>query len=131
VTFVAKHVSMSIDRSTADVYMFASNPLNLPRWAAGLSGSIEQIDGAWFADSPMGRVQIAFAATNDFGVLDHDVTLPSGETVRNAFRVIANGDGSELVFTLYQRPGMSVADFEADASTVENDLLRLKSLLEA
>ena len=41
-TFMAKHISVSINRSAAQVYEFASNPENLPKWAAGLSGSIKK-----------------------------------------------------------------------------------------
>jgi hypothetical protein len=34
--FIAKHISVSIDLSAAQVYEFASNPENLPKWAGGL-----------------------------------------------------------------------------------------------
>lgn len=34
-----QHVSVTINRHPADVYEFASDPRNLPRWAAGLVGS--------------------------------------------------------------------------------------------
>ena len=50
-TFTAKHISVSINRSAAQVYEFASNPENLPKWAAGLSGSIEKLDEEWLAES--------------------------------------------------------------------------------
>ena len=77
-TFMAKHISVSINRSAAQVYEFASNPENLPKWAAGLSGSIKKVNEDWIAESPMGRVKVKFAEKNKFGVLDHDVTLPFG-----------------------------------------------------
>ena len=77
-TFMAKHISISINRSAAQVYEFASNPENLPKWAAGLSGSIKKVNEDWIAESPMGRVKVKFAEKNKFGVLDHEVTLPSG-----------------------------------------------------
>jgi len=79
----------------------------------------------------MGRVTFTFAAHNDFGVLDHDVTLPSGETVYNPMRVISDGDGCEVVFTLRQRPGMTDDDFQRDADSVAHDLATLRSLVEA
>jgi hypothetical protein len=79
----------------------------------------------------MGKVRIRFAERNDFGVLDHDVTLASGQTVHNPMRVVANADGSELVFTLFRRPEMSDDEFAADASAVERDLAALRRLLEA
>jgi hypothetical protein len=41
-TFAAKHIGGSINRSAAHVYDFASNPENLPKWAAGLSVSIKE-----------------------------------------------------------------------------------------
>jgi len=129
-TFMAKHISVSINRSAAHVYEFVSNPQNLPKWAAGLSGSIKQVNEDWIAESPMGRVKVRFAEKNQFGVLDHDVTLPSGVKVNNPMRVFPNNDASELVFTLYRRPDVSNQEFAEDAKSVEKDLAKLKTLLE-
>jgi hypothetical protein len=129
-SFFARHISVSINLPAPEVYEFASNPENLPRWAAGLSGSIKNVNGDWIAESPMGRVKIKFAGKNDFGVLDHDVTLPSGAKVYNPMRVFPNNDGSELVFTLYRRPDMSDQMFAGDAEAVARDLEKLKTLLE-
>jgi hypothetical protein len=129
-TFKSRHVNISISRSADKVYDFVSNPQNLPLWAGGLSGSIKNVNGEWVAESPMGTVKIRFADKNRFGILDHDVTLPSGETFNNPMRVISNGDGSELVFTLYQRPGMSDSDFEKDEEQIKTDLAKLKTLIE-
>jgi hypothetical protein len=78
----------------------------------------------------MGKVKVAFAQKNEFGVLDHDVMLESGAQFYNAMRVFPNDDGSELVFTLYRQPGISDQKFAEDAELVEKDLKRLKTLLE-
>ena len=129
-TFAAKHIGVSINRSAAHVYEFASNPENLPKWAAGLSGSIRRVNEQWIAESPMGTVKVNFAEKNKFGVLDHDVTLSSGANFYNPMRVFPNNDGSELVFTVYRRPDVSDQDFAADAKAVEKDLAKLKTLLE-
>jgi hypothetical protein len=127
-----RHVSIGIDRPAAEVYGFAADPRNLPRWAAGLAGSSVEPDGErWVTDSPMGRITVSFAPRNPFGVLDHDVTLPSGEVVHNPLRVIDGGDRCDVVFTLRQRPGVSDHDFAADVEAVTADLRRLKDLLEA
>jgi hypothetical protein len=126
------HISIGIDRPVSDVYDVASDPRNLPSWAAGLAGSTVESDGdQWFTESPMGRVTITFAPHNDLGVLDHDVTLPSGETVYNPLRVIRDGQGCEVVFTLRQRPAMSEAEFRRDADAVARDLASLKALVES
>ena len=129
-TFESKHISISIHRPTDEVYTFAVDPTNLPKWAAGLSGSIELIDGEWIAASPMGRVKVKFAPRNDFGILDHEVTIESGQTFYNPMRVIRNQSGCEVVFTLYRQPSMSDEDFAKDQAMIQADLQTLKRLLE-
>ena len=125
------HVSTTIDRPAGDVYDFASNPVNLSSWAAGLAdGDVQLIGAQWVVQSPLGSVVVAFAPPNEFGILDHDVALPAGDTVRNPMRVVPNGDGCDVVFTVRRRTGMSVADFAADVDAVTADLARLRRLLE-
>jgi hypothetical protein len=128
----SRQISEHIERPMREVYEYASNPANLPAWAAGLGGSIELIDGRWVAQSPMGEVTVTFASPNDYGVLDHDVTLPSGTSVYNPMRVIADGESRcEVVFTLRRQPDMSDEDFARDAEAVAADLATLKRLMEA
>ncbi len=130
-TYPAKQISVSINRSMVDVYNFASKPENLPKWAEGLSQSkIIKSGDHWIADSPMGKVKVKFIIENQLGVMDHDVTLPSGEVNHNPFRVVKNNSGSEVIFTLFRLPRMSDSDFERDAKTVERDLRKLKAVLE-
>ena len=124
------HLAVHIEAPAADVYSFALDPVNLPRWAAGLGGSIEQREGRWFADSPMGEVQVTFVPENPYGVLDHDVTLPDGTTVRNPMRVIADDGDCEVVFTLRRAPGTTDEAFDADAAAVRTDLDTLRRLME-
>ena len=129
-THVAKHVSVSIRRPPTEVYTFASNPENLPKWASGLSDSIKKEGDAWVADSPMGKVKVKFVDQNTLGVLDHEVTLESGAKVYNPLRVQPNGDGCEVVFTLYRLPERSELEFKEDADRVQKDLARLKGIVE-
>jgi hypothetical protein len=129
--FESAHISTSIDRPAEDVYVFASDPRNLARWAAGLAHQdAELLDGVWTIESPMGRVTVEFAPPNPFGVLDHQVTLPSGETVSNPMRVIANEDGCDVVFTVRRRAGMGTEEFAADQAAVAADLATLRDLMQ-
>ncbi len=128
--FESRHISVSISCPAAEVYEFAYNPENLPKWASGLAGSITKVNESWVVESPMGKVRVRFADLNSLGILDHNVVLPSGETVSNPMRVIPNGTGSEVVFTLHRRPGMTGQAFADDANTVLRDLHMLKLLLE-
>lgn len=129
-TYKSQHICASIDCTENQVYEFASNPANLPKWAAGLGGSIKNVNGEWIAESSMGKIKIKFAEKNKFGILDHDVTLSSGEKVYNPMRVFPNNSGSELEFTLFQRPDMSDKMFDDDANLVKRDLEKLKELVE-
>jgi hypothetical protein len=124
-------VSVSCTAPADVVYAFASNPQNLPRWAAGLCKSVAQFDGRWIVESPMGTLDFEFTPANRFGVLDHRVVLESGETFDNPMRVIANGEGSEILFTLFRQPAMSAADFERDSGLVRADLETLARAVEA
>lgn len=126
-----RHISISINAGHESVYRYVSEPQNLPQWAAGLAQSkISKSGEDWLAESPMGMVKIRFVPKNDFGVVDHDVTLPNGFVVHNPLRVLKNHEGAEVVFTLIQQKDMSDESFEADAAMVEKDLGTLKKELE-
>jgi hypothetical protein len=130
--FEVRHVSVSIARPPEVVYQFAATPENLPKWAIGLGKSFRpRSDGSWIAEGgPVGSATVRFMERNQFGVLDHDVTVLTGETIHNPVRVLPNGAGSEVVFTLFRRAGVSTAQFAQDAQAVEKDLRTLKRLLE-
>lgn len=125
----AHTVSVGIAVDPATVYGYASDPANLPHWAPGFVKSIAKQGDAWVAETTLGAVKFRFAARNDLGVLDHDVELPSG-TFHNPMRVIPNGAGSEVLFTLLQLPGVSDEQFQQDMDTVRADLNKLRTLLE-
>jgi hypothetical protein len=130
----SRHVSVWIEAAPEAVYEFAADPHEWRRWAAGLAqGGLRQTPEGWVADSPMGQVTVEFSPRNEFGVLDHVVTLPSGETVYNPLRVIPGGVGQarcEVLFTVRRRAGMSDADMDADVAAVAADLETLRRLLE-
>ena len=45
-------------------------------------------------------------------------------------RLIVNGGGCELFFTLFRKPNVSDSQFASDADFVQRDLDRLKGLME-
>lgn len=123
-------LSMSINRDAKDVYNFVCVPENFPRWASGLGKSLKKVSGEWIAETPEGPVKVRFTERNEFGVLDHWVNPKPGLLIYIPMRVIANGNGCELIFTLFRLPGMTEQRFSADAEWVMRDLTTLKSLLE-
>src|SRR5690606_25502537 len=106
----SRHLAVSIDRPLAEVYAFASDPRNLPRWAPGLGAAVEPDGDAWVVETAQGTVGLTFAPQNEYGVLDHVVRTPTGETVHVPLRAIADGDGCEVVLTLRRTPGMTDAE---------------------
>ncbi|GAA3532757.1 polyketide cyclase [Aeromicrobium flavum] len=126
----SRHISRVIAASPESVYAYAVDPAHLPRWAAGLAQAEVEVRGdVLVAQSPMGEVTVRFVERNELGILDHDVTLPSGETVTNPMRVMAHPDGAEVLFTIRQLE-LSDDEFERDCQMIEDDLETLRSLLE-
>lgn len=125
-----RHVTVSIRRSPRDVYEFAANAQNMPQWARGLGEKFTRDGENWIAEGPLGRVTVRFAPANPYGVLDHDVTLPGGQSVHNPLRVVPNGRGSEVTFSVFRLPDVSPEKFAEDTKAVERDLQALKAILE-
>lgn len=126
----SEHLGVVVRRPAHDVYRIARDPDELPRWAAGLAhGEVRRDGEALVVDSPMGTVRVVFAPPNPYGVLDHDVTLPTGEVTTNPLRVLPHPDGAEVVFTLRRGDATDEA-YAADRAAVVADLERLRALLE-
>lgn len=129
-TFPVKNISISISKPTETVYQFASNPANFPVWVEFIKSMTKETENIWFAETDLGNLKIEFVPKNQFGVIDHLVTLPDGSTVNNPMRVIENGKGSEFIFTLFWIPNRTEEEFNQDAKLVENDLKKIKRKLE-
>ncbi len=125
-----RKLSVRIGRGDAEAYEFLSVPENFPRWASGLGSALRNEGGDWVVETPEGRAKVRFSDRNSLGVLDHAVTLPSGASVYVPLRVVAKGDGCELVLTLFRQPDMSDEKFAADAEWVMRDLHAAKRMLE-
>lgn len=126
-----RRVSVTIDRPAEEVSAFAGDPAKLPRWASGLATGIRREGDQWFADSPMGAIEVRFVS-DEPGVLDHEVVFPDGTVNHNPMRVLVvggHGAASEVVFTVQRRDGMTDEQFDEDCATVQGDLEKLRELL--
>jgi|SRR5690242_10473094 len=96
--------------------------------------SIKELNGEWIAESPEGQAKVRITKRNDFGILDHYVkpfsSTNKDEEIFIPMRVVQNGDGSEVIFTIYQLAGMSEEKYTEDIRMVEQDLQSLKSIVE-
>jgi hypothetical protein len=126
----SKVLTISINSPADRVYAFVTNAENMPKWMTSFVRSVKKAGAGWVIDTPDGQMEFLFVPQNEFGVLDHWVKLPSGAAIRNPMRVVPNGEGSEVMFTLFQLPEMSDEKFAEDAGMVERDLRTLKTVLE-
>ena len=129
--FQSRNLSITFNRNARDVYDFVSVPENFRLWASGLGKSLKQVNGEWIAETPEGAAKIRFTEHNELGILDHWVSTEPGLEIYIPMRVIPNGGGSELIFTLFRLPGMSDEKFSSDAEWVMRDLTTLKNFLES
>jgi len=125
--------TLPIDRPLAVVYEFLLEPRNFAKWAFVGDVNMKHLGGQdWSVESSVGPRILRFAVRNDFGVLDHFAFLtPDSPPHPIAMRVVANGDGTELLYTSFQRPQMPDAEWRSMIEWVNTDLMALKSLLEA
>jgi hypothetical protein len=125
-------ISVSIERDWKSLYEAIWRPEVFPRWASGLAQSTLAPNGDhWIASGPTGQVAIRFTPHNAFGVMDHTVQLDSGAQVFVPLRVFKNAGGAEVALTLFRQPGMTDAQFAADADWVRRDLKTLADTFSA
>jgi len=126
----SKTVRVSIKCKPERVYEFILDLKNMPKWAKTYCLSIENSGDTWTIMTQQGKEGIKIAEKNTLGVLDHYITTASGKKVYVPVRVVPNGDHSEVLFTVFQRPEMSDKNFTKDIKLVKKDLMVLKGLLE-
>ena len=95
--------------------------------------SIKLLNGESIAEILQEQSKVRITKRNDFGILDHYVKLlssPNADEVFVPMRVVQNGDGSEVIFTVFQLAGMAEERYAEDIRMVEQDLKNLKSIVE-
>jgi hypothetical protein len=129
-TLETRVIAVSIPCGAQALYDAIYRPEVFPAWASGLSGAALKRDGeAWTAQGPEGPIRISFTDRNPFGVMDHWVELGDGRVVYVPMRVVANGEGSEVMVALFRQPWMTADQFARDEAWVRRDLARLKQFV--
>jgi hypothetical protein len=130
-TFNSRSIGLSIARPVGEAFGFFIEPRNFPQWTSLAGHRFEHRGGRdWLADTSAGPRMIRFAQPNDCGILDHAVFPEGEEPIFGPMRVVANGEGTLLTYTFYQRPGLSDEKFESTVEWITTDLMTAKALLE-
>ena len=124
-------ISLTVSCTTEEVYHFLVEPRNFPKWAPVIESNFRQIGPQeWVGDSAVGERIVRFCERNPYGVLDHAVYRKGETPLMMPMRVAPNGEGAELTFVYYRRPGASDAEFVSAVEWITSDMLALKSMLD-
>ena len=69
--------------------------------------SVNQLNNEWIAETPQGPAKVSLTERNEFGILDHYVKTSFGVDVFVPMRIVQNGNGSKVIFTVFQTTDMS------------------------
>ena len=110
-TLRSKTLTASLPGDPRKTYDWISQTENLPRWCGSITRS----------------APTHFIREDRLLLLDIVLTLGSVKLMM-AIRLLANGDGSEIVMTLIQPLGLSDADFDVFIRGAENALIELQNI---
>jgi hypothetical protein len=132
-TFRSDTRSISIDAAPETVFRFVSDPTNLPSWAVGFCRAIRRAKDSnhWIVTTAQGEMPIRYDTNDSLGTIDFVFSPAPGVEVSAFSRVIANGQGSEYVFTQHQSGGMPDDVFEGQIRALVEELQVLRGLMHA
>jgi hypothetical protein len=121
--------TISIDAPPGAVLDLVGDPLALPRWAPAFARSVRPggEDGGWIVDGGDGEQRIRVRVSREHGTVDF---LAPTRDVGAFSRVVANGSGSEFLFTQFFADDASEDDVARRRSIVEQELATVRALCE-
>jgi hypothetical protein len=121
--------SISIQASPSAVLDLVGDATTLPRWAPGFAQAVRAEGELWAVAVPgAGEALIDLRVSRERGTVD---IVSVDQPGRGVFtRVLANGDGSEYLFTQFFADSVTDAEVQAQVTVVEGELERVKRLTE-
>ena len=122
-------VSVTIKAKPQDVYDFVSDINHWPQFSE-FAPAVTQKESHWIVHSPQGDVILKTNFNRELLILDHEVTVPSGQKVLIPYRVVPNEKGSELIMTNFQAPGDSDKAYAEQMDWMKKELHTIKAILD-
>jgi uncharacterized protein YndB with AHSA1/START domain len=120
--------SISIQAPPSAVLDVVADARTLPDWAPGFARSVRPEGSHWIVDTGAGEALIDLAVSRERGTVD---IVSVEEPRRGVFtRVLANGDGSEYLFTQFFPDSATDADVQRQVAVVEGELETVRRLIE-
>ena len=119
-----------LDATKAETYEFVSKISNLPIWATAFCRGLRCENGEFKVITPAGEIFFRIEAEAASGIVDM-FGGPAPETMAYwpARVVELPGRRSAFIFTLFQWPGMSDADFTQQHHLLEGEFENLSACL--
>lgn len=118
--------AISIAAAPASVLDLVGDPEQLPRWAPGFARAVRRDGEYWIVENAAGEQRVRVRVVRELGTVNF--LAPNAE--RGAFaRVVPNGAGSEMVFTLTLPAGASDEDVRAQREVVAAELATVRALV--
>ena len=122
--------SVDIQAPFERVFGFLANPMNWPRYAVVNLRSVSPGECGWFKMvTKFGQGEIRVNPIKELGIIDHDWRDPQASWTVPA-RVVANGDGATVMFTIFQPPVMTELQFDYAMKEMDIEMRKLRELLE-
>jgi uncharacterized protein YndB with AHSA1/START domain len=121
---LAETRSISIGASPAAVHEYLADARRLPEWAPAFATEVRPKGGHWVVTQGATELDVAILANRDCGTVD--IVAAANHSLGAFLRVLPNGPGSELLFTLLFAPDTPEHQIEAQMTTVENELAAVR-----
>jgi hypothetical protein len=116
--------SLGIAATPEAVHAYVSDGRNLPEWAPAFAPSIRPSDGSWVVTRGEVEFPIDVPAEPSSGTVDF---VAASDHARGLFaRVLPNGEGAELTFTIMFTPDTPEDVVAAQMITLETELAAIR-----
>jgi hypothetical protein len=122
------HRSLGIAAAPAEVHAYLAEAGNLPAWAPGFASRVSRSGASWLVSRDGAEFTIDVLVEPRSGTVDF---VAAGDHARGLFtRVLPNGEGSEVVFTLMFAPDTPEGAITAQMLTLETELAAVRNACE-
>jgi hypothetical protein len=124
----AEHRSLGVLAAPEKVHAYLADASNLPTWAPAFASSVRPSGASWLVGRDGAEFAIDVLADHRSGAVDF---VAADDHARGLFaRVLPNGSGSEVVFTLMFEPDAPERVVAAQTLTLETELAAVRDACE-
>jgi hypothetical protein len=125
----AETCSISIQAPPDAVVDFVADARTLPRWAPAFARAVRPDGADWLVDTGEAEIRVPVNVSRERGTVD---IVGAADPRRGVFtRVLANGEGSEYLFTQFFPDGTSEEAIARQLAVVEGELRAVRDACEA